>query len=52
MPTAKWPLSRVVREYKGSDNLSRVADLKTSVRILTRSIHKLILLSSLDNESN
>ena len=52
MPPAKWPLARVVKVYKGSDNLTRVVDLKTGATMLTRPIHKLILLESLDNESD
>ena len=52
MPPAKWPLARVVKLYRGLDNLVRVVDLKTSTSNLQRPVHKLILLEHLSNDNN
>ena len=52
MQPAEWPLARVLKVYTGSDNLTRDAELRTSSTILTRPIHKLILLDVKKNELN
>ncbi|XP_037816477.1 uncharacterized protein LOC119606893 [Lucilia sericata] len=40
----EWRLGRVVKVYHGSDGKVRVADLKTQNGVITRPIHKLVLL--------
>lgn len=40
----EWRLGRVIKLYHGSDNRVRVVDLKTQAGIITRPIHKLVLL--------
>lgn len=40
----EWRLGRIVKVYPGSDGKIRVADLKTQNGIITRPIHKLVLL--------
>ena len=44
IPPARWPLARVIKLYKGTDSFARVTDLKTSSTVISRPIHKLILL--------
>ncbi|XP_061392123.1 uncharacterized protein LOC133327612 [Musca vetustissima] len=39
-----WRLGRIVKVYHGSDDKVRVVDLKTQGGIITRPIHKLVLL--------
>ncbi|KAK0071086.1 hypothetical protein PV326_001708, partial [Microctonus aethiopoides] len=44
LPPSKWALARIQSLHAGSDNLSRVATIKTASTTLTRPIAKLILL--------
>ena len=52
MPPSKWPLARVIKVYRGPDDLVRVVDLKTGLSELKRPIHKLIPLNILNNEED
>lgn len=40
-PVMKWPLGRVIKVYKGEDDVVRVADVKTASGILKRAVHYL-----------
>lgn len=40
----EWRLGRVIKVYHGRDNRVRVVDLKTKAGVITRPIHKLVLL--------
>lgn len=40
----EWRLGRIIKVYSGSDGKVRVADLKTQNGVITRPIHKLVLL--------
>ncbi|XP_023292053.2 uncharacterized protein LOC111675513 [Lucilia cuprina] len=40
----EWRLGRIVKVFPGSDGIVRVADLKTQNGIITRPIHKLVLM--------
>ena len=48
-PPAQWSLGRVLKVFPGSDNLVRVADIRTSGSIIRRPIRKLILLPREEN---
>ena len=52
MSPSKWPLAKIIKVYKGPDDFVRVVDLKTGSTELKRSIHKLILLKTLNNEED
>ena len=43
-PPTHWPLGRVVKVHKGTDELVRSADIKTATSLLKRPIVKLTLL--------
>lgn len=44
LPPNEWSLGRVIKVYKGSDQRTRVVDLKTPSGILSRPITKLVVL--------
>ena len=44
LPATKWPMARVLEVIKGSDNLTRVANIKTATGNYTRPIVKLVPL--------
>ena len=44
LPATKWPMTRVLEVIKGSDNLTRVANIKTGTGNYTRPIVKLVPL--------
>lgn len=43
-PVMQWPLGRIIKTYKGSDEIIRVVDVKTSSGTVKRAIHHLALL--------
>ena len=48
---SKWPLGRVVKAFKGPDDLARIVEVRICTSVLRRPIHKLILLK-INNELN
>lgn len=52
VPVMKWPLGRVVKTYKGHDEVVRVADVQTASGIFKRAIHYLAPLPKLNDESD
>ncbi|XP_037827511.1 uncharacterized protein LOC119615570 [Lucilia sericata] len=48
--STEWRLGRVVKVYCGSDGKVRVVDLKTQNGIITRPVHKLVLLPNLKEQ--
>ncbi|XP_075163040.1 uncharacterized protein LOC142235664 [Haematobia irritans] len=44
----EWRLGRIIKLYHGNDGRVRVVDLKTQAGVLTRSVHKLVLLPNSD----
>lgn len=37
-PVMKWPLGRIIKTYKGPDDITRVADVKTAAGTLKREV--------------
>ena len=52
LPPSKWPIGRILQTFPGPDDLTRVVEVKTCTSTLIRPIHKLILINSLNNESD
>ncbi|XP_041633483.1 uncharacterized protein [Drosophila kikkawai] len=48
LPSLKWPLARVVNLVAGSDNVARVAVLKTATGLINSSVAKLCVLPKQD----
>jgi hypothetical protein len=48
MPRCTWPLGRVVKTFPGHDGLVRSVEVATQQSVLTRPIHKLCLLETVD----
>nr|XP_041633409.1 uncharacterized protein LOC121503245 [Drosophila kikkawai] len=48
LPSLKWPLARVVNLVAGSDNVARVAVLKTATGLINRAVAKLCVLPKQD----
>ncbi|XP_072940687.1 uncharacterized protein [Epargyreus clarus] len=48
LPPLKWKLGRVVRLHPGTDEISRVADIKTSCGVVRRAFSKLCPLIEVD----
>ena len=46
LPPSKWPLGRILKTFKGPDNLTRIVEVRTCTSILRRPIQKLILLKT------
>ena len=46
LPPSKWPLGRIVKAFKGPDDLTRIVEVKICISVLRRPIHKLILLKT------
>ena len=41
VPCLQWPIGRIVKVYRGADDLIRVVDVKTSNGVFSRPIHRL-----------
>lgn len=51
IPVMKWPLGRVIKTYKGDDEIVRVADVQTASGVLKRAVQYLAPLPKLDDEA-
>ena len=43
-PVGRWPMGRVIKKYTGSDNLTRIYDVRTANGIVKRPVTKLCYL--------
>lgn len=50
VPVMKWPLGRVIKTYKGNDQIVRVADVQTASGVFKRAIHYLAPLPKIIDE--
>ena len=51
LPPSQCPLGRIIKTFKGPDDLTRIVEVRTCTYVLRRPIHKLILLK-INNELN
>lgn len=50
VPVMKWPIGRILKIYKGKDEIVRVADVKTASSVFKRAIQYLAPLPKLNDE--
>lgn len=50
LPPSQWMLGRIIQTFPGSDHLIRAAEIKCKNNTITRPIHKLCLLPTIDNK--
>ncbi|GBP84953.1 hypothetical protein EVAR_59193_1 [Eumeta japonica] len=48
----KWRLERIIKLYRGPDNLTKVVDFAIAKGIVRRALNKLVILPTCDVESN
>ena len=46
MPSSKWPLGRIIKIFKGPDDLTRIVEVRTCTSVLRRPVQKLVLLKT------